>query len=211
MTNPDTTYIPPSEDEPAPIVFIDLETSGLSAQKHAPLSIAALVLAGPHHGKTFTSTLRPLPHHEVDQRALDCNGFTRLEIQQHRCPQDVADEFKDFIDVVSPNTLVVAGGYNYKFDEAFLRAWLTTCLGASYYGNTFSSNYAEVMSYIKMVWPDWKQRFVSMKQVDQYQHHFGTPLVKAHSAEADVAATCRLFLHADKCHSQPSYTPYHEA
>ena len=42
MTNPDATYIP---NDAASIVFIDLETSGLSANKHAPLSIAAIVLA----------------------------------------------------------------------------------------------------------------------------------------------------------------------
>jgi len=193
-----------------PIVFIDLETSGLSAQKHAPLSIASLVLAGPHHGKTYTSTLRPRPHHEIDQRALDVNGFTRAELQTHRDPAQVADEFKDFLDVVSPNALVVAGGYNYKFDEQFLRVWLTIHLGPAYYGNTFASNFAEVMQYIKLVWPDWKTRFPSMKQVDQYIYHFGEPLVKAHSADADVAATCRLFLHADKHSANPLYADYHE-
>ncbi len=206
MTNPDTIHIPTEQT----IVFIDLETSGLSPQKHAPLSIAAIVLAGPHHDKTFTSTLRPSPHHEIDQRALDVNGFTRDEIQTHRDPAQVADEFKDFIDVVCPNSLVVAGGYNYKFDESFLRVWLTTHLGPAYYGNTFSSNYAEVMTYIKTVWPDWRTKFPSMKQVDQYLYHFGEPLLKAHSADADVAATRRLFLYADRCHPTPSYTQYHE-
>lgn len=196
---------------PPTIAFIDLETSGFSAAKHAPLSVAVTILGGPCHDATYTSTLRPHPWQEIDQRALEVNGFTRDEIMSHRDQKVASYELRDFLSEAFPDgQLVLAGGYTYKFDESFLRAWLTSSLGAAYYGNTFSSNYVEVMLIIKTTWPNWKTEFPSMKQVDQYLHHFGEPLLKAHSAEADVAATKRLFLWADKHSQKPIYTDYHE-
>jgi len=196
---------------PPTIAFIDLETSGLSASKHAPLSVAVTILGGPKHDATYTSTLRPHPWQEIDQRALDKNGFCRADFPSHRDQKVVSFELRDFLSEAFPDgQLVTAGGYNYKFDESFLRVWLTSALGAAYYGNTFASNYAEVMTYIKTTWPQWKTEFPSMKLVDQYLHHFGEPLHKAHSAEADVAATKRLFLWADKHSSNPMYPDYHE-
>ena len=195
----------------SPIIFIDLETTGLNPATAAPISIAALVCSGPHHGKLFNAQMRPFTGAEIQPMALLCNGYKANQILAFADPVHTLNLFVDWLNMVVPEgDAVLAGGYNYRFDESFLREWfIRSHEDPAWYGNTFAPDYIEVMKEIKTVWPEWRFRFPNMKLVTQYEHHFGQPLTAAHNEVADVYATMHLFLHADKHKPTPRYSHLH--
>lgn len=198
-----------------PLIFIDLETTGLDAAINAPIAIAALVLAGPNHDSVFQRKMRPFPSAEVNPYALQVNGYDEADIWTWKEPGRVCDDFLDWIASVCPAPqLVIPAGWNYKFDERFLREWILRHIpdAAAYYGNTFSPDYIEGMSAVKLVYPDHSTRFPrkgGMKLTYQYEYHFGENYKDAHTELADCHATRRVFLACDKLHPNPSYKEYH--
>lgn len=193
-----------------PILFIDFETTGLSADLHAPIAIAAVVLGGKNHDARFHQRMAPHPGAEINPFAMNVNGYREEEIRDWMDPGVACTNFIHWIDdVFPPPTLVMPGGYNYAFDERFLRAWISRNYSPAHYGQTFSPDCIEVMQVIKGQFPDWRAAFGNMKLVTQYQTHFGRSLADAHTEMADALATRDLFLHCDSKKASPRYADYH--
>ena len=193
-----------------PILFLDLETTGLSAATAAPIELAAVVCSGPCHGWTFHSKMRPFVGAIIDQRALDANGYNCREIMTWPDPSEVFQNFQDWINGVwKSDDAVLEGGYNYHFDRQFLIEFCVRYQAhAAWYGNTFATNFIEVRKELKEAFPQHNPygRGQPGKLKEQYYLHFNEVLEKAHTAGADVAGTMRLFLHADKHKQEPKYT-----
>lgn len=205
-----------------PILFIDLETTGLSPQKNAPLSICVHVLGGPNHGAELHETMRPHKGAIIVEQALQVNGYIDKDIWSFPDPYEVYVKLRDFIDLLdsgqsngidSPHIgrmpLHIVGGWNLKFDEGFMRAWISRCAEPTYYGNTFDPEMCEVMNYYKFTYPDFKQRFGSAKLSQAYFGIFEQPIAEAHTARGDVLATRDIFLHCDKQSKDPQYSEFH--
>lgn len=198
-----------------PLIFIDLETTGLDAGIAAPISIAAVVLSGPHHDKLFHRRFRPFAGADVNPYAMAANGYDELEIWTWPSPAEACSDFTFWINEVCPAPdIVTPAGWNYAFDERFLKAWISRHIddAPAFYGNTFSPDYVEGMSLVKEVFPDHATRFPrkgGMKLTYQYEYHFGVPLRDAHTELADCHATRRIFLKCDSLKAEPQYKPYH--
>ena len=93
-----------------PLVFLDLETTGLDPERHEPWEMAYAVDDGP-----ILSAVVPHALYSPDPRALKLNGYLDRAID---APHDEA--FEDLLRVrIDGATLV---GANPAFDAAFLRA-----------------------------------------------------------------------------------------
>lgn len=196
-----------------PLLFIDKETTDLSPAVGAPIEISALVLGGEHDGKDFTAKMRPFDGAKINPFALEANGTTYDEIMTRPCPREVFANFQDWLNMTHPAPLIVRpAGYNYKFDEGFLREWYCRYATGDIYGHTFTTA-VEVMDVIKMTWPHHVgttfPKKGGMKLTFQHQYHFGTVHDKAHTALADCLATRALFLHADRTSGRNEYQQYH--
>jgi len=197
------------------LVFIDLETTGLDTVKHAPITIGALVLGGPNHDLTFHRKMRPWHGAIVDPRAMAVNGYDELEIWSWSSPSQACLDFISWIERICPApNLLIAAGWNYSFDERFLRSWIFQHYpeARAFYGNTFSENYVEGMTVVKATYPDWSSRFPKqggMKLTYQYEYHFGYHYKDAHTEMADCYATRRIVLACDAKRERPIWPEHH--
>lgn len=192
-----------------PILFIDLETTGLDPSICAPISIAAVMLAGPHHDKRFHARMRPFVGATISPYAMQVNGYDPTAIMSWPDPQEVCEQFREWLDIVAPGESVQAAGHYFRFDEGFLREWITRHIDAAYYGNVFAAKYIDTIDIVKATWPDWKSRWQNCKLTTQYEAHFGRTLTDAHTELADCLASRDLFLHCDKHSKEPRYADYH--
>lgn len=197
-----------------PLLFIDKETTGLDAATAAPVEISALVLAGPHDGKSFTGKMRPFDGADINPYALTANGLTLEEIRTWPQPADVFGQFNDWLETVLPErTLAKPAGYNFAFDDRFLRAWYARHGEVQQYSFQFDGTPVEVMDVIKQTWPanvgTVFPKKGGMKLTFQHEFHFGTVHDKAHTALADCIATRSLFLHCDRVSGRGHYQDYY--
>lgn len=197
--------------EPRPLVFIDTETTGLSADSHALVSLAAIILGGPHSGETITVKCRPHTGAVIDQRAMDANGLDAATIGSWPCPVEQSTMFAYWlIERLEDQQLCHPAGWNFSFDDRFMRVWLMRHNTASFYGNTFTDTPCDVMKLFKVQYPDFKTnpQFGNAKLTTVYRGIFGTPLQDAHTEYADAFATMRVFLHLAEVSKSPTLAPY---
>lgn len=194
-------------------LFIDFETTGLSADRHAPISLAALILGGPNDGTVFQARMRPHMGAEVDAWALQINGYTFSQLMTFSLPSDVFADFADFLQRTHPDkTLITPVGHNIKFDEAFMRAWFTRHGSPDLYGFTFGPSECTI-DILKTTWPThagthWPKKG-GLKLTFQYEWHFGEQYADAHTELADVYATRALYLLADRHSGRNHFADYH--
>jgi len=198
-----------------PLLFLDLETTGLSAEIAAPIAIAAVVLGGPSHDEIFHRFMRPFKGADINPFALAVNGYKEDQIQTWDPPELVCRDFIDWcLERFPAPQLITPAGWNYAFDERFLREWVLRHApdAAALYGNLFNPQHIETMNVVRGTYPDHAKLFPKkggMKLTYQYEWHFGAPLDKAHTELADCIATRSIFLRCDQLCSQPSYADYH--
>lgn len=114
-----------------PVIYVDVETSGLDPQKHMLLSIGAVF-----KDHTFEAKLRPstFPPKVVDDSAMAVNGLSMDGLTANGEDHfNAAKRFVAFVKEVEvwaaedpgPPVLVpMLGGYNTQFDARFIRDWL---------------------------------------------------------------------------------------
>lgn len=106
---------------PFNMLWLDVETTGLSPRKNAVASIAAL--ANWNTEGCFYSELRPFEAAELDEKALQVNGFTREQLFDPARPSEtqVANEFNEWIKYNFDGPPLVCG-QNVRFDMDFVNA-----------------------------------------------------------------------------------------
>lgn len=198
-----------------PLYIIDKETTGLNPALNAPIEISCLVLGGEHDGKNFTGKMRPFTGARIEAPALAANGYDYEEIMAWPEPSEVFANFNEWLLMVVPaNQTARPCGYNFKFDDAFLREWYCRHGDATQYSFTFDPVCVEVMDVIRQTWPEHVgtkfPKKGGMKLTFQHLFHFGREHHKAHTALADCIATRSLFLHADRHSGRNEYADFHQ-
>lgn len=104
------------------IVFVDLETTGLDSRCHGILEIGALFCDKEGQlTSTYSSDVNP-GWVDIDDRALEVNGFTDERIQQGTDLTTVLTEFNSRVEGQA-----LLAGWNIPFDEGFLREAYRNC------------------------------------------------------------------------------------
>ena len=100
------------------MLVVDVEASGIEAQKHSIVSVGALDLANP--GNRFYMECRVWDGAHIMDEALAVNGFTKAQITDPKKPSeaDLVHAFEAWSESVSERTLA---GQNVSFDRDFLR------------------------------------------------------------------------------------------
>ena len=154
-----------------PIIFFDLETTGINIAKDRIVEISMLKIDP--KGEESSLTLRINPEIDISKESSEIHGITQEDIKDKSTFKEAADEISKFI---GPADLV---GFNSnKFDipmlaEEFLRV-----------------NHEFDMRARKFI--DAQNIFHKMEQrtlVAAYRFYCDKDLENAHSAEADVIAT----------------------
>lgn len=98
------------------LVFIDIETTGLSLINSEIIELAAIVCDGINLKieKTFHSRIKPLHMERAEKDALKINGYDPIKWRDARELKDALIEFGN----IAPSGILV--GWNVSFDWSFL-------------------------------------------------------------------------------------------
>src|SRR3990167_5325941 len=100
------------------LCWVDLETGGLEPDRHAILEVAFVRtdLRSDVLGR-FGSRVRPLPGYEIEDKALEVSGITRVDAVA-RCHPRMIDVWPELERLAKGAMLA---GHNVGFDRGFLR------------------------------------------------------------------------------------------
>ena len=79
-----------------PIVFVDIETSGLNSEFHEILEVACIRIEQNGQRTVYHSRVHPLNIENSDQRALEINGYNVKDWRDASYPDEVAAALQDF-------------------------------------------------------------------------------------------------------------------
>lgn len=137
------------------ILFIDLETTGLSDYKHGIVQIAGSLFETDDPAKKlenpieeFNYFVKPFPGKEISEEALKVNHLTMADIEGFKNPRDVYSKLYlmigKYINRFDKADKLFLVGYNVRFDDGFFRQWFKDA-GDKYYGSYFFNPAIDVM------------------------------------------------------------------
>ncbi|MDP3728555.1 MAG: 3'-5' exonuclease [bacterium] len=100
------------------MIVVDVETSGINPEKTSILSIGAIDFANPEN--QFYAECRIWANAEIEQAALNINGFTREEItNKEKTQKELIKAFLKWLESCEEHTFA---GENPSFDRDFITA-----------------------------------------------------------------------------------------
>lgn len=186
-----------------PIVFFDLETSGLSSYKHEIIQIAA-VACTLDSDEPIVDTFEQLWHFDKDKadpKALEMNSFDPARWNAEAVePEYGLAEFMRFLEPYcaiermskngKPYYVARLAGHNaVRFDAPFLQET------AKRYGKFLPADFTplDTLQLAAWLWPfPGSGDPENMKLPTLYRHLFGEDLEDAHDALTDVFATAKV-------------------
>lgn len=108
------------------ILALDIETSGLNPDTHAPVQIGLAVMLGDEVIATYETILGEFPKREYSVKALSISGITWKQIQ---AGVPVVDVFKDLERWIAENEAceLPIVSHNAKFDQVFWDVLALSC------------------------------------------------------------------------------------
>jgi len=159
-----------------PIVFFDLETTGLSIVKDRIVEISILKIFpnGNKEGKTWLIN----PTIPIPQETIDIHGITNEKVASEPTFKEVHKEILEII-----NECDLAGFNSNKFDIPLLAEEFLRC------EHDFSMDKIKAVD-VQNIFHKLEQRTLSAA----YKFYCDKELINAHSAEADTLATYEILL-----------------
>lgn len=186
----------PEKGRTMKVFWFDCETSGVDPMRHGIISLAFMVeIDGTikESGQLFSNCAGQ----EIDDSALQVNGFTREEIAGHETPQEMyralLSLFDMFVNKYDPEDKFYAAGFNADFDLGFLRE-LWKRMGDNYFGSWFffraidPSTVVPFLRYAKLA----REPFPKRQKLVDLAAYFGLSTEGAHDAFVDIRLTREL-------------------
>lgn len=169
-----------------PLLFLDTETTGLEADTHEILEVAAILTSpdGKTVQDTFEAKLRPEHLDKASPQALEVNGYNEDDWAPEKCTP--ATQVIERLNRLSNRITLV--GHNVGFDEAFVSALFRR------FGVKPRWNYHKVDT-VALAWPllsltprPENLRLVTLTEFFKIEH------TTAHRAMSDAQACRQVFL-----------------
>ncbi|CAB1128767.1 putative DNA-directed DNA polymerase [Candidatus Hydrogenisulfobacillus filiaventi] len=167
---------PPAGLPEAPVVVVDLETTGLTPRTHEAIEIGAVKLAGGEVIDRFHALLQP--EGPVSRASLQITGLTERELERAEPPAEVWARFFAFA------RGAVLAAHNAPFDLGFIRA-----AHRRYQGSSLAVPVLDTLVLARALLPDLKGYGLAT-----LTDHFRVPLTRHHRALADAEATALVLL-----------------
>lgn len=163
----------------------DFETTGLHADRHDPIQVAAVMLDEElRELGHFESLIRPLRPENAEPRAMEVNGKNLAELARAPHPIEVFGALSEFIEEHAAGMDVRACGYNIPFDERFRKA----AEDAHGFMLPLTGEPLDVMTEAKQAEPRRAKGFKLTDVAERY----GVPVRNAHDALGDVRMTAQV-------------------
>ncbi len=166
-----------------PLVFIDLETTGVNPLRHEILEVGCLVANGETFKKIeeYNAKVKPIHIETADPEALKINGYSPERWGE-------AKELKEAIErlaKIAPGGII--SGWNISFDWSFLeRAFANFRIS---HGFDYHKLDVQSIAYSKL-YGKGEVKKLGLRPVASY---FGIKLAEIHGAEEDIQMTYEIF------------------
>lgn len=174
-------------------MWVDVETTGLSAQKNGIIQIA--LLAENEKGKVvdiLNIKMKPFKECEYDDTALEINGITREEISEYENESVMFLKIIKFLKRNTKKERFTFCGYNTQFDMKFVRAMFfrNTKVRFDHYFNYYD---IDTYSLVKLLDLSGELDGKVCKKLGAICNTMGVEFRgKAHDALVDIRATRML-------------------
>lgn len=183
-----------------PLVFIDVETTGLEPNEYSIFQIAGIIKIGEEE-ESFNFRLRPYRGDHITEISQSKTGKTQEELLTYPDQKEAFISFKALLDKYnlgrSYKDKAYFIGYNSDFDMRFLRSWFEFN-NDSRFGYYFWWPDLDVARLIALQTIGKRFLFKSFKLVDVYEGIFNEGFEGSHDAMEDIRATKRLFEYSAK-------------
>lgn len=171
------------------IVWFDLETTGLVIAKDSIVEISAIKTdENLNEIDKFYSLVQPYGEWEMSPVAQEKHGLSKEDLADSPYFRDIADDLLEFLGDCD------LGGYNIgNFDLAMLVEEFLRCKKVFNYKNRNL-----IDSY--KIYNKWEPRTLEC----YYERLFGEKFENAHTAEADILATIKVFKKQKEMYALPS-------
>jgi len=184
----------------AKLLYVDVETTGLDAEKCEIVQFAAIVEINGREMERFCINIKPSDNCVWEPAAAEKNKLSP-DIMNQYTPKDEAfnlikSYLKKYVDTTRRDDKFFLVGYNVKFDEAFIRKFFNMVSGYEFtYSNFFwfpSLDIAQIIAIktldSRSVFPNFKlATLCRVLQVDFKDDNF-------HNAMYDIEKSRELFL-----------------
>lgn len=176
------------------ILWVDTETTGLSAKKHSVWQIAAIAEIDGKIRDKVDIKMNPPGDVEIDPEALERGGVTRETLYGYDSyaigHQSLIALLSRYVDRFDKADKFVMAGYNVHFDYEFLRAFFMR-LKDKFFGSWFFWPQLDVATYVAQATADGRLRLPNYK-LETVCGALSIP-IRPHDALSDVGATRHLY------------------
>lgn len=179
----------------AKILWVDTETTGISAYKNGVIQISGFVEINGKIKEEFDLMCAPYNNDKVDAKALEVNQRTLDEIMQFPRPELVYQEFSGllgkYVNKFNKADKFIMAGYNVGFDADMLQNWFRKS-GDRYFYSYFFGGKLDVMAFV--------MHYCAKQNVDLPNHKLGTIAdhlgfdANFHNALDDIRVTRDIYL-----------------
>jgi DNA polymerase-3 subunit epsilon len=171
------------------ICYLDTETGGLDPRVNPILQIAGILVIDGKEVDRFDFKVKPFDGQVLEDKALECNGFTREQIETFEDPKLVADKLA----VILSGKKWFFCAYNAGFDEGFMREFFTRT--GRRYSDYFITPHLDIMSFAGFVLGDEIKAMHNFK-LGTVASYCGVEVdeTKLHDALVDIEVSRELML-----------------
>jgi DNA polymerase III subunit epsilon len=179
------------------ILYLDVETTGLDATKHAVWQVAVIIEINGEVKERWNGFINPFsskPDTELDDYAMKMNKLTREKLESYPNSKDVLVDFskmlykyKDKTDKYDKFTIC---GYNSNFDMKFIEAWYLAnganhLFSQVHYKDVDVFALVKVLQHLGKIDTGWSQALPVVAKHFNLEHD-------AHDAMSDIEVTKEL-------------------
>lgn len=183
--------------------WVDIETTGDNAEKHALVQVAIHVYNEDKFLGKGNFTFRPFPGDKLKKEALKANGHTVESLMKLEDPHKSFSRFKGFcqrfVDPFDSNDKMLFYAYNAQFDFQFLYKWTQLKVNFPYFGSFFWWPPIDIASIVVDNHPKIRQELKSFKLGDVAKY-FGIEIDDdaLHDADYDIDVARQVYYLAKK-------------
>ena len=164
-------------------LWIDVETTGLYADKHDVVQLACIPVINGVRQKPFNEFCQPVNWEAIEDGAIRVHGITRGRMKNFQTAPELLDKLVKYLE--SFNTRFIIAGYNVGFDKKFTASFFTKHNVSSHFFDLFELNIHDTYARAKEV---KSQLHTENLKPATLAKHYNIPIV-AHDALSDIDAT----------------------